>query len=880
MPIGSSLIGGAGGNLGTLYLNMVANPTKLIAGMKAAEAAVVKSSAGMVKAMSVAALGITGAAAAIGLAGVVQFGQFEKAMTKSTAIMGDVSKGLRNEMELTARVIATNSVTSAEELAEAYFFLASAGLTAKQSIAALNTVNMFAIAGQFDMAKATDLLTDAQSALGLVVKDTAQNMANMTRISDVLVKANTLANATVEQFSSSLTREAGAAMKSFTIDVEEGVAVLAAFADQGVKGEIAGTSFSRILRLMTSAAVKNADAYRTMGIEVFDTSGNLNNMADIIADLEVALGDLSDEQRVVALDTLGFQARVQGVILPLLGTSDAIREYERNLRLAGGTTQDVADKQMKSFFDQLTITWNRIKDILLTVGEQLTPVLRIFNSVLQDLVGTSGELNDANSAWVVAIAPAFITGIGLIGDAIHGWNLLIKALQLGFAKLTEAAAKDMASLLNTIINVMTKAVKAFAKFQDFALSIPGAEVVLGEGLDTDALLAGYEKLRKDITVVSDTMVDVTAQVQKELDDLVAKGTFSERLQKKFDDATGGAKSSARDIIGAVEMMKDKVSAAWGEMGEFVAGSDFFKKAVSDLDRVSVSVATQDIDKRHSEAFGVDGQGGTFTPLAFGQDPASFQLEQFEDQRKLAEEHLNAMSLIEEQGVELTQKTLDKKIEIQEAYEEQLRALKIAEAQIIIGSAEGMFGDLAGIAEDFAGKQSGVYKGMFAASKAFAIANATIQIATGLANAAAAQPWFLAIPAIASVVAATAGIISSIQSVQMEFGGARALGGPVQTGKSFLVGENGPELFTPPQNGNITPNNRLMGGGGGGTNVEVIVNNFSDATATVTETQTDDGRKVEIIIAKTKNSIAGDIKNGTGAVNSSMQSAFGLKRSGK
>ena len=36
-------------------------------------------------------------------------------------------------------------------------------------------------------------------------------------------------------------------------------------------------------------------------------------------------------------------------------------------------------------------------------------------------------------------------------------------------------------------------------------------------------------------------------------------------------------------------------------------------------------------------------------------------------------------------------------------------------------------------------------------------------------------------------------------------GARAQGGPVQAGQSYLVGEQGPEVVTPAQNGNVTPN---------------------------------------------------------------------------
>lgn len=51
------------------------------------------------------------------------------------------------------------------------------------------------------------------------------------------------------------------------------------------------------------------------------------------------------------------------------------------------------------------------------------------------------------------------------------------------------------------------------------------------------------------------------------------------------------------------------------------------------------------------------------------------------------------------------------------------------------------------------------------------------------------------------------------------GGARASGGPVMAGGSYLVGERGPELFTPGTSGTITPNNAL----GGSTSITVNVN---------------------------------------------------------
>ena len=52
----------------------------------------------------------------------------------------------------------------------------------------------------------------------------------------------------------------------------------------------------------------------------------------------------------------------------------------------------------------------------------------------------------------------------------------------------------------------------------------------------------------------------------------------------------------------------------------------------------------------------------------------------------------------------------------------------------------------------------------------------------------------------------------------DFGGARAAGGPVAPGQSYLVGEHGPELFTPAGHGAIAPN----GGGGRGGGVSITV----------------------------------------------------------
>jgi len=346
----------------------------------------------------------------MGAASIKAFASFDQAMTESTSIM-KVTVAQTEEMREAALSLSKESAQGPAELARSFFFLASAGFDAERSIAALPLVTKFATAGAFDMAQATDLLTDAQSALGLASKDAQVSLTNMTRVADVLVKANTLANASVEQFSIALTSKAGAALKSFNKDIEEGVAVLAALADQGIKAQLAGNALDRMIRLLSKASQDNQEAFEEFGFTVFDSTGKMRNMADIIGNLEEALTGMSDQQKAATLTALGFEARVQGVILPLLGTSKAIRQYEKDLRDAGGTTETVADKQMKSFANQMKKVKNQIVVAAISIGQTLVPAFKEFAKFVADTATKWTELNATTKKWIL-IAAGIAAAIG------------------------------------------------------------------------------------------------------------------------------------------------------------------------------------------------------------------------------------------------------------------------------------------------------------------------------------------------------------------------------------------------------------------------------------------------------------------------------------
>lgn len=67
-----------------------------------------------------------------------------------------------------------------------------------------------------------------------------------------------------------------------------------------------------------------------------------------------------------------------------------------------------------------------------------------------------------------------------------------------------------------------------------------------------------------------------------------------------------------------------------------------------------------------------------------------------------------------------------------------------------------------------------------------------------------------------------------------FGGGKATGGPVSGGTTYLVGERGPELFTPSGSGNIIPNHKLGGTGGVTVNSNVTINAPNASAETVSQ----------------------------------------------
>ena len=104
------------------------------------------------------------------------------------------------------------------------------------------------------------------------------------------------------------------------------------------------------------------------------------------------------------------------------------------------------------------------------------------------------------------------------------------------------------------------------------------------------------------------------------------------------------------------------------------------------------------------------------------------------------------------------------------------------------------------------------KKAFEVAKAFNIANAIMSTFAGAAKALEMYPPPFSFIAAAAQVAFG---LAQVAQIRAQTYSGKALGGPMVGGQGYLVGEKGPEIFTPSTAGTMTPNDQL---GGGATNV--------------------------------------------------------------
>lgn len=352
---------------------------------------------------------------AAGAAAVASGSQFNAAMSQVAATMGKPVSAIQN-LRQQAIKMGNDTVFSAKEAAEGLNYLALAGYSTDQQMAALPKTLALAQAGGMELGRASDMLTDSMSALGLASTDSKVLMKNMTTTVDQMAKTASKSNTSVEQLGDAILTVGGTAkgLSGFQKDAAHGTAELSTalgiLADNSIKGAEGGTALRNIITLLNPSTKPAIEAFNQLGVSAYDSNGNMRPLKDTFGDLQTALSKYTQKEQE-ALKVQMFGRESLSAVNAMLGTSgERWDELTGQILKSNGAAEKMGKTMNDNLPGDLKMLESAIGTTSIIINDMVDGPLR---KIVQGITGLVNAFNNADPA----VQKLALT-IGLIAAAV------------------------------------------------------------------------------------------------------------------------------------------------------------------------------------------------------------------------------------------------------------------------------------------------------------------------------------------------------------------------------------------------------------------------------------------------------------------------------
>ena len=509
---------------------------------------------GLNKIASVAkkAAAVAAAAVKVGdfISGAVdEYAEFEQAMANTSAIAG-ASADDYAKLSAAAREAGKATTFTASEAADALGYMALAGWNVEESTAALTPVLKLAEATQADLATTSDQVTDSMSAMGVGIDDLQGYL-------DVIVTTNNKANTTAADLMDAFIGCGGAA-RAAGMNYKETSTALGILANNGIKGSEAGTALnSMLVRISTKDVAQKA--FKDLGVAVYDSSGEMRNMRDILVDLNGAMAGMTQEQKNSYMSAIAgtnyysqFGYLLDGVKEGVNGSASAWDELAGAIDNSTGALDAMDATATGTLQGALARFQSAISDLKISMVEDFGPyAMQIIDAVALKIPDITAGFSELIQKLPIQ---EFMNGVGqMAGGVLDFVGKIVDGQSFSEAfssTLSEDFGVELPGSVQTFLGVIQN---LWDDFQSFIGWI---------GSTAEATLGGLK----------DTIAEHEPQLQAIMDLL-------SDVQQKFSEAFGGASDDASSLVSGglpalVGALLDVLGAAANVLDKFVEWKGF------------------------------------------------------------------------------------------------------------------------------------------------------------------------------------------------------------------------------------------------------------------------------------------------------------------
>lgn len=507
--------------------------------------------------------------------------QFSASMSEVGAISGATAEQMEL-LEKTAREYGATTRFSASEAAQALKYMALAGWDANQSVESLGSVLDLAAAGNMDLAKASDIVTDYITAFGLSAKDSAH-------FADVMAYAMSHSNTNVEQLGEAY-KNCAAGAGSMGYSVEDVTAALMTMANAGIKGGEAGTALNAVMTRLATDTKGCATELKQYGIEIYDQNDQMKSMASILESLSEQWSTLTDKQQSNIGKMIAGQNQINAFKTIMAGLSDKAKEtgqsfsdYTAALEKCDGTSKGMAKTMSDNLSGDLKTMQSAFEELALKIYEDgETPLRNLVKTITNQGVPAIEKLiavSDRLVPIVVAAGTAFVSYKAAMGIT-SAVNTLVQTM-----KALDAATQGAAAAQGTL-NAVQAANPAGLVAAALGLLIGGltsyALIVSNSAKATDEFNQAAERAETAVKGFDDAVQTRQDKYTNTVASAEKEAAVIERLAKRYDELKNQSERTTAqesefkliadelaEKLGTTAEKLNEKSGAWGNITEKV-----------------------------------------------------------------------------------------------------------------------------------------------------------------------------------------------------------------------------------------------------------------------------------------------------------------------
>ena len=350
---------------------------------------------------------------------------FEKGMSLVASTMGiDQTSTDFAILKEAAEEAGATTKYSATEAAEALNYLALAGYDTQKAVETLPEVLNLAAAGDLELAQASDIMTNAMSALGDMAGDTSLFI-------DKMAAAAQYSNTDVDQLGESILQVGGTA-RVLSGGITELDTALGILANSGIKAAEGGTHLRNILLALTAPTDKAKDALDALGIATMDQDGNLRALDDIFTDLKQSMSGLTEAHQQSTIGEIFNVTDLAAVQALMQGVGDSWDDLEEKINNAEGAAQKMADtmqdnlagdmEELSSAAESLGISfYDTFNNNLRGLVQDVTESVNKLGAAMEEggIKGFVAELGTQAAQWSVVISDVVPDAVDAAFDLVE-----------------------------------------------------------------------------------------------------------------------------------------------------------------------------------------------------------------------------------------------------------------------------------------------------------------------------------------------------------------------------------------------------------------------------------------------------------------------------